>query len=85
MKKIWTKFKDVIYIISIIGIGCGWYVSYKISKIKNEMKDQRQDDKIEMLVEENRKLKLGSEKNKDYAEENANNIDWIIRIFIESD
>jgi len=86
MKKWWAKFKDVVYLVGILGIGCGWYVSAKISKFKNEVKDSQQDAKILALEEENNELKMEAQKNKGYAEENANNIDWIIRVFIlESD
>lgn len=82
MKITWTKIKDYVYILTLIGVGCGWFVDHRVTKFKNEMKDQVQDDKIAVLETENGKLKLESEKQKGYVEENANNIDWIVRIFV---
>ena len=79
-KEIGFTIRDVIYILTLVAIGCGWFVSYKITKFKNELKDQVQDEEIAELKEENRKLKLETQNNKEYAKENANNIDWLTAI-----
>ena len=80
MKITWAKIKDIIYIITIIGVGCGWFVSYKITKFKNELKDQVQDEKIERLEARNEKLEFENIKLKEYVQENTNNIDWLTAI-----
>lgn len=86
MKKWWGKFKDFVYIIGLLGIGCGWFISASVTKIKNELKDEAQDAKIAAQAEEINQLKMENRKNEGYAKENANNIDWIIRVLvIESD
>jgi len=85
MKEIWKKFKEVVYIFTIIGILIGWIVQYKVSKRMDELENQAQNVKIELLEEENAKLKLKTDKQDGYIQENANNIDWVIRIFIDSE
>ena len=80
MKKTWAKFKEVFYIVTILGILTGWISTNRITKAQNVMENQIRDAKIESLVNENKELKLSTTKNKDYVEENANNIVWIVRI-----
>lgn len=72
--------RDIIYILGLIGIGAGWFVDHKVTKFKNEIKDQLQDEKIEMLAGENAKLRAENEKQKTYVKENADNIVWIVRV-----
>ena len=73
-------FKDVIYILGLVGMGCGWFVTARITKIKNEMKDQVQDAKIEAQAIEIKELKFENKKRDTYVKENADNIVWIVRI-----
>ena len=73
-------FKDVIYILGLVGMGCGWFVTARITKIKNEMKDQVQDAKIEAQAIEIKELKFENKKRDSYVKENADNIIWIVRI-----
>lgn len=82
MKETWKKFKEVVYIVTILGILAGWIATARITKFKNEMKDQIQDEKIEALAKENHELKLETQKQKGYVQTNTDNIDWIIRIFV---
>jgi len=80
MKKWWSKFKEVIYLVTIIGIGSGWYIQGSVSKKMNELKDQAQDAKIAEQEARIHQLEFENAKTKDYAKENANNIVWIIRV-----
>jgi len=75
-------FKDVIYILGLVGMGAGWFVDHKVTKFKNELKDSIQDEKIEIQAKEISKLKFENKKQEGYVKENANNIDWIVRIFV---
>ena len=81
MRKWWDRFKDVVYLVTIIGVACGWYVSLRITKIKNEMKDQAQDAKITEQEARIHELEFENKKIKGYAKENADNIIWLIRIW----
>ena len=74
------NFKDVIYILGLVAMGAGWFVDHKLTKFKNEMKDQMQDEKIALLEEKNDKLKFENEKQKEYVKENSDNIVWIVRV-----
>jgi len=80
MKKWWGKFKEVVYLVTIIGIGSGWYIQGSVSKKMNELKDQAQDAKIAEQEARIHQLEFENAKTKDYAKENANNIVWIIRV-----
>lgn len=72
--------KDIIYIVSLIGVGAGWFVTNKVNKIKNEMKDQAQDAKIEAQAKEISELKDKTINAESHAKENFDNIVWIFRI-----
>lgn len=80
MKEIWSKVKDYVYLISLIGIGSGWVVDHKITKFKNEANEQSQNAKIAAQAEEIRLLTLETKKTEGYAKQNANNIDWLTAI-----
>ena len=73
-------FKDVIYILGLVGMGCGWWVTARITKIENEMKDEVRDAKIEAQAVEIKELKFENKKRDSYVKENADNIVWIVRI-----
>jgi len=82
MKITWAKIRDYVYILTLLGIGCGWYVDHRITKVKNEMHEQLQDVKIEAQAQEITRLNLVTKTQEGYVQENANNIDWIVRIFV---
>lgn len=86
MKETWKKIKDIVYIIGLLGLLTGWIVDHRVTKFKNEMKEKQQDSKIQAQADEISSLKQTSTKNKDYAEENATNILWIVRVLeLDSD
>ena len=87
MNLTWAKIKDYVYVLTLIGVGCGWYIENRVTKAKNEMKDIAQDatiaaqtEEIRELKKELREVKIDSQKNKGYAKENANSIDWLTAI-----
>jgi len=80
MKSIWPKIKDAVYIAGIVGVIIGWIVTARITKFKNELSDQIQDEKIEAQAAEIKELKLENAKQKEYVKENSDNIVWIVRI-----
>lgn len=80
MKSIWSKIKDAVYIAGIVGVVIGWIVTARITKFKNELSDQIQDEKIEAQAAEIKELKLENAKQKEYVKENSDNIVWIVRI-----
>ena len=81
MKRWWDRFKDFVYLLGIIGIGCGWYIDHRITGLKNEMKDRAQDAKIIEQEERIHELEFENTKIKGYAKENADNIIWLIRVW----
>ena len=81
MKKWWDKFKEIIYLITIVGMGAGWYAQAKISKKMSELKDQAQDAKLEIQETRIHELEAENTKIRGYAKENADNIVWLIRVY----
>ena len=80
IKITWKKIKDVVYILGMVGIGCGWLVDHRVTKFKHEIRDQMQDEKISAQAAEIRELKFNYEKQISYVKENTDNILWIVRI-----
>lgn len=81
MRKWWTKFKEAVYLVGIVGIGAGWFIQASVSKKMNELKDQAQDAQIAVQEARIHELESENQKIKGYAKENADNIVWLIRVF----
>lgn len=78
--------RDIIYILGLVVMASGWFVDHRVTKFKNELKDQVQDEKIQAQSVEIRELKNTDVKQKGYVKENANNILWIVRVLeLDSD
>lgn len=85
MKKWWAKFKEIVYLIGLIGIGSGWYIQASVSKKMNALENQTRDAKIAEQEARIHQLEFENTKITGYVKENADNIVWLVRVFELSD
>jgi len=48
--------KDLVYILSLVGVLIGWTIDHRINKFKYELREEFQDNTISELIEKNEKL-----------------------------